>query len=446
MNNTEKQTVETVAPVVLLSVSAIIPDPRNRKVHDEERLKLLAESIAGEGLLQAIVVRAVPAGIAVGAGVTHMIIAGERRWRAHKLLGRDVIQATVVESDDQAKVVRRRAAENMHRENLTPIEEAALCQELVETGMKQAEVATFMGYGAAATVANQIRLLKLPAAVSQMVHEGTLSRAHGVALVRFAAWPKVCTALARLVVKNGMSAKELERHTLPFGYQLREQKLVVQLESWNDGYSWTKAMGEDPDWVKDGSWYLCLNYEKGMEEKARQDAAVKAREVKAAEKKKELAAKGEKTPEQIERAQVREKKKKALRENLVVRMDELKQVLDGKTGADAQLWRYLGPRLLGGFSRKCLETSAALLGLQVPDGVLGSWNGVDAGAADKLTANEWQRWAIYTAAHKACEDHAKYSDAGEPSMVTMLLGKQKRPPSLAKKATAEKRRKAAAKK
>ena len=434
MNTTiEKQTIGEAAPAaVMLPVTAIIPDPRNRKGHDEERLKLLAESIAGEGLLQAIVVRPMPPEyVALADGVTHMIIAGERRWRAHKLLGRDVIAAVVVESDDHAKAVRRRAAENMHRENLSPVEEGTLCQELIETGMKQADVAAFMGYGAASTVANQVRLLKLPAAVAKLVHEGKLSRAHGVALVKWADWPKHCLLMAEEALKDETSAKEIERSSLPYSWELEKRKLVTRFSKYDD-YSWTAAMGADRDWLQFAGTYYCLDYTKGMEEKKRQDAARQAVQLRKAAKQAKLNAQGEKTPEQLERAQQREKKK-ALRAALAVRLQELVVVLAGKSGADAQLWRYLGPRLMQGFGSKCIGEAAAVLGLTLPKGMTGGWYGVDSKSADSITADEWQRLTIYTAAHKACADHAKWHDQGEPEMITTLLGKQTRPASVPKK-------------
>jgi ParB/RepB/Spo0J family partition protein len=272
---TETQTASAAASAQpqMIPIGQIVPDPKNRKEHNPEALDALADSIKIDGLLQAIVVRPIEGG-------KFMIIAGERRWRAHQLLNLKEVLSRVIENETELKSVRKRIAENRFREGLTPIEEAQGFQDLLDTGMSQSEVATFVGE-AQSTVANQLRLLKLPPSVKKDLHEGILSRAHGVALARFSKWPKVVAKMADCAINEGTSAKELERDELPFEWELDRAKLLMHLKPYY-GYVATEEMKKDADWLCFSGGLYCFDLEKGMAEKVRQDAEISKKAAKKA--------------------------------------------------------------------------------------------------------------------------------------------------------------------
>jgi ParB/RepB/Spo0J family partition protein len=253
-----------IAQIQLLRVADILPDPNNRKGHDPAELQLLAESIERDGLLQPIVVR----DREPNALTAYMIVAGERRWEAHRLLGREMIEARVVTPRDVTESIRKRAAENFHRVDLSPIEKAKQLVELFDSGMDQQAIAEFIGAKDQSTVSNFTRLLKLPADVQELVHKGQLTNSHAKALLRFEKWPAVLGFIAQKAAKEGASSKALEKG-LPFAEDLENKELVF-------GMGWLCAhlnnlpaqYRMDPDFVEgfseweDSSVY-CLDLEKG---------------------------------------------------------------------------------------------------------------------------------------------------------------------------------------
>jgi ParB family chromosome partitioning protein len=158
-----------------IPVSAIGPNPRQpRSDFPEETLAALARSIREVGVLQPVVVRSRNGG--------YELIVGERRLRAAKLAGLATIPAIVREGDD-SESLREALIENIHREDLAPLELAAAFQELLdEMGVTQETVAERLGYSRA-HVANTIRLLSLPADVQQLLAEGKIQAGHGRALL-----------------------------------------------------------------------------------------------------------------------------------------------------------------------------------------------------------------------------------------------------------------------
>ncbi len=165
----------------LVAVSHIAPNPfQPRREFTEAQLAELEASIRQNGLLQPLVVRPAPAGAAAGA--EYELVAGERRWRAVRRLGWTEVPVLVKEPDDRAMLVLA-IVENVQRAELSPLEEAAGYQQLIEEfGFTQAEVAESVGRERS-TVANLLRLLQLPASVQRMVNEGTLSMGHARALL-----------------------------------------------------------------------------------------------------------------------------------------------------------------------------------------------------------------------------------------------------------------------
>ena len=146
-----------------------------RKHFDEASLAELADSIREHGIIQPLTVRKLASGY-------YQIIAGERRWRAARLAGLQEVPVIVMEADDR-KAAELAMIENLQREDLNPIEEAAGFQSLMETyHMTQAEAASRVGKSRSA-VANALRLLSLTPPVAKLVEEGKLSAGHARALL-----------------------------------------------------------------------------------------------------------------------------------------------------------------------------------------------------------------------------------------------------------------------
>jgi ParB family chromosome partitioning protein len=179
-----------------------------RKHQDEARLEELARSIRANGVIQPIVTRRIEG--ALGAG-RYQIIAGERRWRAARRAGllRVPIVVTDVAAADRRRLLEMALIENIQREDLNPIEEAEAYHRLAdEFGLRQEEIAAQVGKDRA-TVANYLRLLKLPEEVRGNVASGALSMGHARAIVGLAAEADQ-RRLARDVIARGLSVRETE--------------------------------------------------------------------------------------------------------------------------------------------------------------------------------------------------------------------------------------------
>ena len=171
-----------------------------RKLFDEDALAELADSIREHGVIQPLTVRKLSSGY-------YQIIAGERRWRAARLAGLTEIPAVVIEADDQ-KAAELALVENLQREDLNPMEEAAGYQSLIQTyHMTQEEAARRVGKSRSA-VANAMRLLGLQPGVRKLVEEGTLSAGHARALLPLS--PALQTKAAEAVVQSQLSVRQTE--------------------------------------------------------------------------------------------------------------------------------------------------------------------------------------------------------------------------------------------
>jgi ParB family transcriptional regulator, chromosome partitioning protein len=173
--------------------------PRNR--FDEESLAGLTASIRELGVLQPILVRQV-------SDDRYAIIAGERRWRAAKRAGLQFIPVIVRQVNDEL-TLQHALVENLHRDDLNPLEEAAAYQQLVEDfELTQEEVAHKVGKSRSA-VANLLRLFQLPPQVQRLVAEGRVSAGHAKALL---GTPDRAfqESLARRVATEGLSVRETE--------------------------------------------------------------------------------------------------------------------------------------------------------------------------------------------------------------------------------------------
>ena len=171
-----------------------------RKVFDDEALAQLADSISQHGIIQPLTVRKLSSGY-------YQIIAGERRWRAARLAGLKEVPAIVIEADDR-KAAELAMIENLQREDLNPIEEAAGFKVLInQYRMTQEEAANRVGKSRSA-VANALRLLELDAAVQKLVQDGALSAGHARALVVLPASLQIKAANA--IVEGGLSVRQTE--------------------------------------------------------------------------------------------------------------------------------------------------------------------------------------------------------------------------------------------
>ena len=171
-----------------------------RKHFDEASLAELAASIQQHGIIQPLTVRRLSSGY-------YQIIAGERRWRAARMAGLQEIPVIVMEADDR-KAAELAMIENLQREDLNPMEEAAGFQSLIETyHMTQEEAAGRVGKSRSA-VANALRLLNLTPAVRKLVEEDKLSAGHARALLPLS--PALQEKAAEAVISGGLSVRQTE--------------------------------------------------------------------------------------------------------------------------------------------------------------------------------------------------------------------------------------------
>ena len=198
-----REEAEREGNLVELPIKDIRPNPfQPRQDVDPAALEELVSSIKQAGLLQPVVVRR-----AIGGG-GYELIAGERRLRACQQLGWERIPAVQREADDRT-LLTLALIENLQRDDLSPVDEARGYDRLIaEFSLAQQDVADAVGRDRS-TVANALRLLKLPVAVLQMLHEGQLSVGHARALLAIED-PKLATNLAREAVAQGLSVREVE--------------------------------------------------------------------------------------------------------------------------------------------------------------------------------------------------------------------------------------------
>jgi ParB family chromosome partitioning protein len=185
-----------------VAIEDVHPSPgQPRKQFDDARLDELAASIKAQGIIQPLVVR-----LREGGG--YELIAGERRWRAAQRAGLHEVPAVVRDVAEKA-AFEMALVENLQREDLNPIEEAQGFQRLVEEfGYTQEALATRVGKDRS-TVANALRLLRLPDAVRGLVTEGRLSMGHARALLGLDSVEAI-ERLARRIVARELSVRQVE--------------------------------------------------------------------------------------------------------------------------------------------------------------------------------------------------------------------------------------------
>ncbi len=195
----ENQSVETKP--VAVRISDIEPNKdQPRKEFDQDALDDLADSIRTYGLLQPLVVRPLEKG--------YQLVAGERRWRASRIAGLTEVPVIIKELTD-AETAEIALVENLQREDLNPIEEAAGYKALMDDfGLTQDDVAAKVGRSRSA-VANAVRLLALPKNILEMVKQGKISSGHGRALLAFKNSEE--QQKAARIASFGANVREIER-------------------------------------------------------------------------------------------------------------------------------------------------------------------------------------------------------------------------------------------
>lgn len=198
-----QNTLEDGNTTVTLPLDEIIPNREQpRKQFDEEALADLSASIAQHGVLQPLLVRPMPDG-------SYQLVAGERRWRASRMAGLTEVPVVVRDMDEQESA-ELALIENLQREDLNPMEEAIGYRTLMESyGMTQEQTAQVVNKSRPA-VANALRLLQLPEAVTDLVASGKLAAGHARTVLAFEG-EEAQIAAANAAVDKGLSVRELEK-------------------------------------------------------------------------------------------------------------------------------------------------------------------------------------------------------------------------------------------
>ena len=204
------------ADILRIPVDMIEPNPfQPRMTFDQEALEELAESIRALGLIQPITVRRKSDG-------RYQIISGERRFRACRLAGLDMIPAYIRDTNDQG-LLEMAIVENIQRQDLDPIEVAMSYQRLIEEcSLTQEQMAIRVGKKRA-SITNHLRLLKLPAKIQHDLKVGLLSVGHAKVLLGVED-VKLQEHLCDLVIKEGLSVRQLEEKVK----KLTEERQPVQ--------------------------------------------------------------------------------------------------------------------------------------------------------------------------------------------------------------------------
>ena len=223
-----QRTIKPDEAIHQLAIEKIGPGPfQPRRTIREDRLKELALSIEGQGIIQPIVVRE-RAVVDSQTGVRYEIIAGERRWRAAQLANLVAVPA-VIRAMSDASAVAIALIENIQRENLNPLEEAGAFQKLIiEYEMTHQEVANAVGR-ARASITNTLRLLDLSAGVQELLNDVKINMGHARALLSLTD-PSMQLEVANLVVDKKLSVRDTENLVRSILEGTKKQKTEKQPE------------------------------------------------------------------------------------------------------------------------------------------------------------------------------------------------------------------------
>ena len=214
---TDNSIENTKESIQKLRLSEIEPEPTQpRSIFDHDPLEELASSIATHGLLQPIIVRECNNGY-------YRIIAGERRWRASKMAGLTEVPVIIVEATDK-EASELSLIENLQRENLNPMEEAAAYKALIdEYNLTQKEVSSRIGKSRE-KVANSLRLLDLPDDIAELVKSKKLSAGHARTLLGLQDKSNIIEVAQKIITK-GLSVRAAEELVRNLNKKTKEQSL-----------------------------------------------------------------------------------------------------------------------------------------------------------------------------------------------------------------------------
>lgn len=206
-----------ISNIVNIDVSKIIPNKNQpRKVFDDKALLELSLSIKNYGIIQPITVRNIYDDI-------YEIVAGERRFKAVKLLNMETIPAVVIEVKEEESAAMA-LIENLQREDLDFIEEAMAYERLIEDfDLNQTQLAEKLGKSQS-TIANKMRILKLPESVKQMLREANLSERHARALLKLDD-EELLLSVVEKVIKKDLNVSETEKLVNSIAEDFNEKKI-----------------------------------------------------------------------------------------------------------------------------------------------------------------------------------------------------------------------------
>ncbi len=202
----KKTATAAVGGIFLCPLNHLVPNEEQpRQSFDEDKLRELTESVRSKGVIQPLVVRALDS----GESGRFQIVVGERRWRAARLAGLNRVPVVVKDVSD-AEMLEIALIENIQREDLNPIEEAGAYLQLIEEhGLNQDQLAKRVGRKRS-TVANTLRLLKLPDEIQKHLMIGEITMGHARAILGLDS-SSAQMALARKVVDEGLSVRSCEQ-------------------------------------------------------------------------------------------------------------------------------------------------------------------------------------------------------------------------------------------
>lgn len=206
-----------ISNIVNIDVNKIIPNKNQpRKIFDDNALEELSQSIKNYGIIQPITVRKIYDDI-------YEIVAGERRYKAIKLLKMDTIPAVIIEVKEEESAAMA-LIENLQREDLDFIEEAMAYERLIEDfELNQTQLAEKLGKSQS-TIANKMRILKLPDSVKQKIREGGLSERHARALLKLDDEELLLNILDKVISKD-LNVSETEKLVNSIAEDINEKKI-----------------------------------------------------------------------------------------------------------------------------------------------------------------------------------------------------------------------------
>ena len=252
--------------IVMIPIGQIGPNPYQPRLQfDEEEMAELIASVRERGVQQPILVRTTPKAKPNGQAkektppAPYQLVAGERRLRACKAAKRRFIPAIVRDDLSDVQSAELALLENVQRSNLNVIEEARAFRRLMlDFRMKEERIAKKVGKSVA-TVKDTLRLLALPGEVQTLLIARKLTASHGQQLLRLSPFESVCREVALRAATEGIPATSLAQEALPGARQLRDSKLIVELD-FRTRFDWKSECGSCPHkaYVVSGYHSYCL--------------------------------------------------------------------------------------------------------------------------------------------------------------------------------------------